>query len=324
VLLLRKDGHGEAEIMRRTGFSRCFVRRWMSASDQHEDASDRPRSGRPRKLVPPVTRLVRAHMKGKKGRSSRKVAQIMAARDNINLSYRSVQRAARLAGLSPYHRAKKPLLTDRMRERRMDFAQRYRQTNWRQVLFTDEKTFVLFGRRNRQNDVIWETSPENVPPTQAPKHPSKVHVWGGVSYYGKTDLYVFEDILDADLYIKILDRRLGDVGDMFPGGVWMLQQDGDPKHTSKKARRWLDANIPSYIPKEDWPPNSPDANVIEALWAVLQDKVYAREPRTLAGLKRIIVEEWNRIELNTLRKLVNSMPARLDAIIAAEGGHTKY
>jgi hypothetical protein len=44
----------------------------------------------------------------------------------------------------------------------------------------------------------------------------------------------------------------------------------------------------------------------------------------MAALKRIIKEEWNRIELGTLQKLVDSMPARLDAIAAAEGGHTKY
>ncbi len=86
VILLRRDGHGEAEIIRRTGFSRRFVRRWMAASNNHEDASDRPRTGRPRKLVPAVIHTVRAHMKGKKGRSSRKVAKLIAARHNINLT----------------------------------------------------------------------------------------------------------------------------------------------------------------------------------------------------------------------------------------------
>jgi transposase len=269
VISLRDDGLHEAEIIRRTGFTRDFVRRWMSA----DDASDKPRGGRPRKLTPPVVRTIRAHMKGKKGRSSRKVARIIEARHNLQLSYRSVQKAARMAGLSPYHRRKKPLLTERMRERRLEFVQLYRGTNWRQVLFSDEKTFVLWGRPNRKNDVIWEESPENVEPLVAPKHPSKVHVWGAMSYYGKTDLFVFEEILDRHLYVRILEERLPGVEDMFPGGVWMFQQDSDPKHTSKLTTTWLDNNVPAYIPKEHWPPNSPDANVIEALWAILQEKV---------------------------------------------------
>jgi hypothetical protein len=82
--------------------------------------------------------------------------------------------------------------------------------------------------------------------------------------------------------------------------------------------------VPRYIKKSDWPANSPDQNVIENLWGIVQDRVYAREPRTVAALKRIIREEWNAISLNTLQSLVDSMPRRLAALIANEGGSTKY
>jgi transposase len=324
VIDLRNQGRRPQQIIDATGFEKRFVFRWCRAADNGRDASDQPRSGRPRKLTPAVVRIVRAHMKGRKGRSSRKVARIMEARHQVRLSASSVQRAAKLAGLRPYRRPKKPLLTDAMRERRLDFAERYRETDWRHVLFSDETTLVLFGEPNRRNNVIWEESAENVSPTQAPKHPSKVHVWGAVSYYGKTDLFIFEEVLDADLYVRILQSRLEGVEDIFPGRIWMFQQDGDPKHTSKKATKWLDENVPSYIPKYDWPPNSPDANIIEPVWAMLKEKVYSREPRTVLALKRMIREEWNNIKLETVRQLVDSMPARLAAIVAAEGGHTSF
>jgi transposase len=316
--------HNEAQIVRETGFTRDVVRRWMLAADSGRDASDKPRSGAPPKLTPPVVRMVRAHMKGKRGRSSRKVAKIIEARHRIQLSSTSVWRAARQAGLKPYTRPPKPLLTAANRQRRLDFVRLYRGTDWRKVLFSDEKTFELFGHPNRRNDRIWEESSENVPPSLTVKHPAKVHVWGAMSYYGKPELYLFEENLDRHLYVTILERRLAGIDGMFPRGVWMFQQDNDPKHTSKKARAWLDANVPAYIPKEHWPPNSPDLNLQEPLWSILQDRVYAREPRTLAGLKRIIREEWDRIELDTLRKLVDSMPRRLDAVEAANGGNTKY
>ena len=42
-------------------------------------------------------------------------------------------------------------------------------------------------------------------------------------------------------------------------GSWRLQQDNDPKHTSRVAKEFLDNNVPEVI---DWPSNSPDLNPI--------------------------------------------------------------
>lgn len=122
VIALRQDGHTAAEIMRRTGYKKDFVYRWVSAADNGEDVTDRPRSGRPPKVTPPVIRQVRAHMKGKRRRSTRKVAQIMAERHGTVMSRESVRRAAKKAGLTAYHRQKKPLLTERIMRRRFRFA----------------------------------------------------------------------------------------------------------------------------------------------------------------------------------------------------------
>ena len=104
----------------------------------------------------------------------------------------------------------------------------------------------------------------------------------------------------------------------------MLLQDNDPKHTAGKYIAWLDANIPSYVPPEHWPPNSPDINVIDPLRAIIKDRVYAREPRTIDGLKRIIRDEWAKIGPELLHSLVDSMLDRLNAVLAADGGLTKY
>jgi transposase len=320
VIALSAAGSSKASISRQTGFSRAFVSRWFG---QH-DVSDASRSGPPVKLTPPVQRTVRALLKGKKGRSTRKVLRLLMERKRVRLSHESIRKAAIAAGLKAYHRPHKPLVTNQVRQRRLRFVRMYRNTDWRHVLFTDEKTFQLFGRPNRQNDIIWETSAANVTGTPSVKHSAKVHVWGGISYYGKTDLHLFHENMDADLYVSILEEHLDRVPDMFPDRTWMLQQDSDPKHTSKEAVRWLHEHVPAFIPKEHWPPNSPDLNVIEHLWSVLQDRVYAREPRTITALERIIRDEWNAIETETLRNLVNSMPQRFAAVRVAQGGPTTY
>jgi transposase len=324
VIQLFNEGKSQAEIVRQTNFSREFVKRWVAAAEDGRGPADQPRPGSPRKLSQTDRVTIRAMLKGKQGRSTRKVAALFTARKHKAVSRESIRSVAKQAGLKPYVRSSKPLLTEGHRHRRLEFVELYQNINWRQVLFTDETTFTLFGRPNRKVDIIWEENRDDVPVASTVKHAAKLHVWGGVSFYGKTDLYLFTDNLDSDLYIKILSARVGQAEAMFPGGVWMLQQDGDPKHTSKKSIKWLEDNVPSFIPKEHWPANSPDLNPIEHIWQLLKNQVYGREPRTIDALKRIIREEWNKLDFQLLHKLVDSMHRRFAAVVANQGGPTKY
>jgi DDE superfamily endonuclease len=224
--------------------------------------------------------------------------------------------------LAPHKRPSKSFLTDAHKARRLRFAAKYRRQNWRLVLFSDEKTFELFAHPH--NQYVWSTSAENVPVNPTVKHPPKLHVWGGISYYGKTELYVFTGNMDSPFYEGILKERLvADGRRLFGHRPWIFQQDGDPKHTSDRVQAWLRQHV-HFIPKGDWPANSPDLNPIENLWAYLQQRVYAREPRTLDGLHRIILEEWEAIPPELLRRLVDSMPRRLAAVQHNEGGHTSF
>jgi transposase len=320
VILLFQSGQSISAIVRSTGFERSFVKRWA----RRDSPDDRPRAGTPVKLTAPLVRTVGAMMKGKKNRSTRRVAKLIQERKNVVISKSSVHRAAKKAGLTSYKRQKKPLLTDDQKARRLQFARKFRHQRWRCVLFSDEKTFELFG--HPKNDFVWHTSAAAVPSSPKVKHPPKLHVWAGMSYYGKTELVIFDGIMTSDFYVdEILKERLPIDGPrIFGDRTWTFQQDGDPKHTSHKAQNWLEQNVPRFIKKHEWPANSPDQNPMENLWGIVQDRVYAREPRTVVALERIIREEWANISVETLQSLVDSMPRRLDALVDAEGGSTKY
>ena len=68
----------------------------------------------------------------------------------------------------------------------------------------------------------------------------------------------------------------------------------------------------------------PDANPIEHLWELIKKKLEDRPCKNLDELTKAIFKAWNSITADVTANLVSSMPQRCAAVIAANGGHTKY
>ena len=75
-----------------------------------------------------------------------------------------------------------------------------------------------------------------------------------------------------------------------------------------------------------WPAHSPDLNLIEHLWDELEQGLRARpsHPTSEPDLTNALLEEWSNIPIDTLLNLVDSLPRRVEAVIAAKGGPTQY
>ena len=60
---------------------------------------------------------------------------------------------------------------------------------------------------------------------------------------------------------------------------------------------------------------------IENVWAIVKDRVKAEEPKDKAALKRVIKKVWKEINLDKVlcKKLMKSIPARLEAVISVDG-----
>jgi hypothetical protein len=105
------------------------------------------------------------------------------------------------------------------------------------------------------------------------------------------------------------------------GRQWWFLQDNDPKHKSREVQTWLHNKGIACI---DFPPYSPDLNPIEHLWADLARRIEEHQDTTMEQLQDRVEAEWQATSVEFLRTLVHSMPARCQAVIEAEGGHTKY
>ncbi|GFX95721.1 putative transposase like protein [Trichonephila clavipes] len=80
------------------------------------------------------------------------------------------------------------------------------------------------------------------------------------------------------------------------------------------------------IPLLDWPGNSPDMNPIENIWELMKREV-AKDVITNKTqlLERIIhVHNHHPQMQETVQSSIDSMPCRIEALIAAKGGSTKY
>ena len=76
----------------------------------------------------------------------------------------------------------------------------------------------------------------------------------------------------------------------------------------------------------NWPAQSPDLNPIENLWDELQRRLRKRNPRPANKheLYTALKEEWERIPRKIYKKLIDSMPRRVQECIEKNGSPTSY
>ena len=131
------------------------------------------------------------------------------------------------------------------------------------MLWTDESKFEEFGSqrrtfvRRRKNDI---TLDECLTPSV--KHGGgNVMVWGCFGGGKVGDLYRVKGILKKEGCHSILQCYAIRCGQSLIGANFLLQQDNDPKHSSKLCKNYLgkkqSAGIMSIM---EWPAQSPDLN----------------------------------------------------------------
>lgn len=279
-------------------------------------------SGRPRKTSVHTDRIIRRLARSDPDKSCRVIKEDL----NLDVTSRTVSNRLRETGLHSFFKKKKPLLRKVNIKKRLDFARKYASRPvdfWKKIVWTDESKFELKNTKRRQRTRCLES--ERLKPrfTQATvKHGGgSLLVWGCFSWRRVGNIVKIDGKMTGESYVKILEENLKPSLRKMNMSGYIFQQDNDPKHTSKTAKRYFQMKKMKML---EWPPQSPDLNPIEHLWTILDEKIPMDSRKNLNDFWQGIQTAWDAIPQQVLHNLVESMPKRLMAVIENHGGHTKY
>lgn len=152
----------------------------------------------------------------------------------------------------------------------------------------------------------------------------RVMVWGCFGYLGTGPLSVISGTMNATKYMATLNEHLIPLfNSWYPSGSGMFQHDNAPCHKARSVKAMLEN---AGVEVMSWPPYSPDLNPIENLWAIVKEKLHVAVYTTTSELAAKINDIWTNDPdvKNACQNLIEGMPRRIAACIAAKGGVLKY
>lgn len=337
-------------VAKRFGVSSSYVHKWVQRKQATGNVDTVQRTD-------PKAEL-RAAMKAKMVKlaedtdysSADRLARQLQSEFNVPVSASTVRRWLREQGMEYALPLVQPLLTVAQRAKRRAFAVRYKRLPWDAVLMTDSKVFYCFPPRKGSLLRTWSKKGQRRV-VYTVKHSQKVHVYLGVCSRGVSKLYVcsgttgrpsqyknsqtgkpHSGVCALEYQQQIAPSLIADAQQLFKDSTlyrnsWMYQQDGAPIHTTKDSVATINSLVPAGL-LEGWPPNSPDLNWIENVWAWME-KELRRKPtcHTAAELEQALIAVWEDLRSHhqpMLKNLAKSMPKRLSKVLDLDGAHTGY
>lgn len=327
IISLLNAGHSAKSIASSTGHGLATISRLRFKHCPHLKKSF---GGHPKKLSPTNRRHAMHLITSRRAETAVDVAKSLRTIVDQPLSVDTVRRCLKEGGMKAVVKRKKPLLSARHKKERLDFAlahQYWTMDDWRRVVWSDETKINRLGSDGRK--WAWKKAGEGLNDRLVQGTVKfgggSVMVWGCMMWDGVGYATRIEGRMDGELYRSILDdelqRSIRYYG--FSADDIIFQQDNDPKHTSKKVKDWFDEHGMNVL---KWPAQSPDLNPIEHLWDHLKRKLgeYETAPSGILELWERIEKEWEAIPACECQKLIESMPRRVEKVIKAKGGYTKY
>lgn len=246
----------------------------------------------------------------------------------FGLSQATIRRRFKEGGLNHRIPAKKCALTGRHKTQRLEFASKYLNHNFENVVFVDEKVFCssacgrlslwrMGNTRYDERNVLVNNRSGRI----------TLGFWAWMSQAGPGEIVEVGGRLNGQQYKNILsDVLLPTTQVFYPNEKVSFVQDNSSVHNSNIVKTYLaNTETKKSLHQIIFPPRSPDLNPIENLWAIMIQRWDNTRARTTEALRRHVLETWDSLRGDVFcYNAVKSMRKRLYDVKTAEGGYTKY
>lgn len=332
IVGVRRTGLSISETAKLLGFSRTTISRvYREWSEKKKMSSTRQSCGR-KSLVD-----VRGQMKmDRLIRDDRKatVAQITTRYNEgvqNTISERTARRTLKQMGYSNRRPHRGPVLTVKNRKLRLQFAQAHQKwtvADWKNVAWSSETRFQLQQSDGRIK--IWHERQESLDPSSVGSLVQTagggVMVWAMFSWHKLGPLVPIEHSLNtADYLCLVADHVRPFMTAVHPSADGYFQQGNAPHHNAEVISSWF-LEHKSEFGVLQLPPQLTDINPIEHLWDAVEReiRIMDAQPTNLQQLSDAITHAWSKISEECFRHAVESMTQRIDAVLKANGGPTRY
>lgn len=314
---LYSENWSKAKIAKFINRSHRVVRNFLK---DPENYGKRKRTGRPRATTARERRSIL-----RVASNSALTARQVAVEAGVSTNLRNVQRIIHeCRHLKRKKLQRKPLLSDKHKLNRLKFAKDHVQwkKKWRKVIFTDEKKFNLDGP-DGFNYYFHDLRKEKCVLSRRQAGGGSVMIWSGVGYSGKMDIKFCTGIMNSKRYLDMINEQITSHATRIAGPDFIFQHDNAGIHRAQIVKNYFTAKNIQVL---EWPAYSPDLNIIENCWGNLSRAVYrgSRQFTTVEELKTAIMDEWQNMNQDTIKKLYDSLPDRMIEVISKSGGSTKY
>lgn len=307
------------------------VRNWCKQlgknPDQYFKGRKYTRSGNPkanRHGTPALTQNDRLRIRGftRQRKSLRTMARELPA--GLTASASTIRREAVREGFVAHHRSKKPFISRATKHKRLTFAKENVNFPWRTVVFMDIVTISTASGRNTHNDIVWDYKHARVQPRPTTKSPISESRFAIITIEGGLSLQPCKANPKAADTQRLLDTVLPEL-EQKVGHDYSAIHDNSPDWRADSTQNFLEERLPDFFSTQQYPPSSPDFNLIENTFSMLKALVYDAKPRTRAQLIQAIDTAWSKVSTKEkLAPLYASMKARLQECIRRKGRMTDY
>jgi transposase len=212
IITLSQENLSNCEISRRVGYSEGAVRNLLKKFQETGSIERKKGSGRGRVTSARDDRLIKKIVSRDRFLTAPEIHAEVQSTSTSTFSVKTVSRRLLEHGFQARSPAKKPLLTDKMKKARLDWAKEHQNwtlEDWKRVIFSDESKFNLFGPDGRK--LVRRKPGERYHPkcvTRTVKHSPYVMIWGCMTAYGLGPLNFVQGTMNAIQYKKVLENHI--------------------------------------------------------------------------------------------------------------------